>query len=323
MDRRRFLITSLAGAVAAPLAAAAQQAGKIARLGYLSAAPGRIELDDAFDNAIKALGYIEGKNLTMVRRYLGGRPDRARAAADELVAAKVDVLVVWSPPLTAAVKATGTDTPVVFLAGGAAVELGFVRSLARPGGNMTGVAFQPVDTLLPKYLEIARELVPSASLALMLVARGETAHRVPEVAEGAAKALRIGLRQVPYGTPEELTSALEAVGDAQVLVMPPSAILYLQRKQVIEAAERRRLPAVYGFREVTLDGGSASYSASLSDIAVRGAAYVDKILKGARPADLPVEQPTKYDLLLNLKTAKALGLTIPPSLLARADQVIE
>jgi putative ABC transport system substrate-binding protein len=325
MDRRRFLLTSLAGALAAPLVTEAQQAGKAPKIGYLIANAGRTPLDDAFDQALRDLGYIEGRNIIVHRRYLAGRMDRARAAAEELVGLNLDVIVVWSPPLTSAVKATGTRTSVVFLAGGAAVELGFAASLAHPGGTMTGIAFQPVDTLLPKYLEIAKQLVPHASRAALLVAPGETAYRVPEVAEAAAQSLKLHLRLVVAGTPEELTSALEVIGrgDAQVLVAPPSALLYVHRKQVVAFAEKQRLPGVYGFREVTVDGGLASFSANLSEIATKGATYVDKILKGAKPGDLPVEQPTKYDLVINLKTAKALGLTLPPLLLLRADQVLE
>jgi putative ABC transport system substrate-binding protein len=190
---------------------------------------------------------------------------------------------------------------------------------------MTGIAFQPIDTLLPKYLEIAKELAPHASRFALLIGPGETADRIPEVAETAAQALKIRLQRVLAGTPEELSSALEAVGhgDAQVLVVPPSALVFVQRKQVITFAERRRLPGVYGFREVTAEGGLASYSANVVEIASRGATYVDKILRGARPGELPIEQPTRYDLVINLKTARALGLTIPPSLLLRADQVIE
>jgi putative tryptophan/tyrosine transport system substrate-binding protein len=325
MDRRTFMGILAGSLLAVPLAAEAQQPGKAPKIGYLIATPGRTSLDDAFDQAMKDLGHVEGQNLTVVRQYLGGRIDRARAAAEELVDLKPDVIVVWSPPLTAAVKATGTQIPVVFLAGGAAVELGFAASLARPGGTMTGIAFQPVDTLLPKYLEIAKALVPNASRFALLVAPGETSHRVPEAAERAAQTLKIRLQRVVAGTPEELASALDGLahGDAQVLVAPPSALLYVHRKQVIAFAEGRRLPAVYGFREVTSDGGLASFSANLSEIATRGATYVDKILKGAKPGDLPIDQPTKYDLVINLKAAKALGLTIPPSLLQRADQVIE
>jgi putative tryptophan/tyrosine transport system substrate-binding protein len=325
MDRRRFLLTSLAGALAAPRTAATQGAGKGARIGYLIANAERGPLDDAFDQALRGLGWIEGRNITVQRRYLAGRMDQARAAAQDLAGLNLDVIVVWSPPLTSAVKATGTKTAVVFLAGSAAVELGFAASLARPGGTMTGIAFQPIDTLLPKYMEIAKELAPHATRFALLVAPGETAHRIPEASDRAAQTFKIRLQRVVAGTPEELSSALEAIGhgDAQVLVVPPSALVYVHRKQVIAFAERRRLPGVYCFREVTAEGGLASFSANLSEIASHGATYVDKILKGARPGELPIEQPTRYDLVINLKTAKALGLTIPPSLLARADQIID
>jgi len=325
ISRRAFVANAATGVLASSFAAKAQQAVKSPKIGYLIATAGRTPLDDVFDQAMKDLGHIEGRNISVFRRYLAGRIDQARAVAEELVGLKPDVIVVWSPPLTSAVKATGTQIPVVFLAGGAAVELGFAASLARPGGTMTGIAFQPVDTLLPKYLELAKGIAPKASRFALLVAPGETSHRIPEAADRAAQTLNIRLQRIVAGTPEELTSALDALahGDAEILVAPPSALLYVQRKQVIAFAEKRRLPAVYGFREVTLEGGLASYSANLSDIAVRGATYVDKILKGANPGDLPVEQPTRYELVINMKTAKALGLTMPPALLLRADEVIE
>ena len=325
MNRRTFLLGLTFGVLTGAGAAEGQGVVKGPQIGYLAVTAGRTPLDDAFDQAMKDRGYVEGRNISFVRRYLNGQIDRARAAAEELIALKPDVIVVWSPPLTSAVKATGTQIPVVFLAGGAAVELGFAQSLARPGGTMTGIAFQPVDTLLPKYLQIAKDLVPNATRFVLLVAPGETSHRVPEAAEKAAQTLKIRLQRIVAGTPEELTSALEALvhGDAQVLVAPPSALLYVHRKQVVAFAEKRHLPAVYGFREVSVDGGLASFSANLSEIAIRGATYVDKILKGAKPGDLPIDQPTKYDLVINLKAAKALGLTIPRSLLLRADQVIE
>jgi putative ABC transport system substrate-binding protein len=330
LSRRRFItgvvlaLTPL-GATASAQEYRAQRTGRGPRIGYLSASAERGPLDDAFDQALGSLGWIEGRNIRIQRRYLAGRMDQARAAAEELAGLTLDVIVVWSPPLTSAVKATGTKTPVVFLAGGAAVELGFAASLARPGGTMTGIAFQPIDTLLPKYLEIAKELAPHATRFALLVARGETAHRIPEASDKAAQTLKIRLQRIVVGTPEELTSVLEAIGqgDAQVLVVPPSALVYVHRKQVIAFAERRRLPGVYGFREVTTDGGLASFSANLLEIASRGATYVDKILKGARPGELPIEQPTRYDLVINLRTANALGLKIPPSLLARADHIIE
>src|SRR5262249_23440029 len=284
MNRRAF-VTGLGAVLAAPLVAEAQRGVRVPRIGYLIAHAGRGPLDDAFDDGLKRLGWMDGTNITVVRRYLAGRMDQARAAAEELAGLNLDVIVVWSPPLTSAVKATGTKTPVVFLAGGAAVDLGFAASLARPGGTMTGIAFQPIDTLLPKYLEIAKELAPRASRFALLVASGETAQRIPEAADRAAQSLKIRLQRVVAGTPEELTRALETIGhgDAEVLVVPPSALVYVQRKQLIAFAEKRRLPAVYAFREVTAEGGLASFSANLAEIATHGATYVDKILRGAKP----------------------------------------
>jgi putative ABC transport system substrate-binding protein len=277
MDRRRFLLTSLTGALAAPLAAESQQAVKRRTIGYFTPERGHSPTADAFDQALRGLGWIDGASITVQRRYLAGRMDQARAVAVELAGLNLDVIVVWSPPLTSAVKATGTKTPVVFLAGGAAVELGFATSLARPGGTMTGIAFQPIDTLLPKYLEIAKELASRASRFALLVSPNETAHRIPEVSDKAAQTLKIQLQRVVAETPEELTSALETLGrgDAQVLVVPPSALVFVHRKQVIAFAEQRRLPAVYGFREMTAEGGLVSFSANVLEIARRGATYVD------------------------------------------------
>jgi putative tryptophan/tyrosine transport system substrate-binding protein len=192
MDRRRFLVTALTGALAPARLVGAEPAIQRPVIGYLSPNPGPSPTSDAFDEALKGLGWREGAGITIHRRYLAGRMDQAQAAAQELAGLHLNVIVVWSPPLTSAVKATGTQTPVVFLAGGAAVELGFAASLARPGGTMTGIAFQPVDTLLPKYLEIAKEMAPRASRFAVLVGPGETAHRIPEVADKAAQLSRFG-----------------------------------------------------------------------------------------------------------------------------------
>jgi putative tryptophan/tyrosine transport system substrate-binding protein len=289
MDRRQFLVTALAGTLASPCVVAGQQAVKPRAIGYLSPNPGPSATSAAFDQALKVLGWVEGAGMTVHRRYLAGRMDRARSAAEELAGLNLDAIVVWSPPLALAVKATGTTTPVVFLAGGAAVELGFATSLARPGGTMTGIAFQPIDTLLPKYLEIAKELAPHASRFALLVAPGETAHRIPEVADKAAQTLKIRLQRVVAETPEELTSALGIIGqgDAEVLVVPPSALVYVHRKQVIAFAEKRRLPGIYGFREVTAEGGLASFSANLLEIASRARRMSIRFSRERGPGSFP------------------------------------
>jgi putative ABC transport system substrate-binding protein len=246
-------------------------------------------------------------------------------AAGELVRLNVDLMVVWSPAATAAAKNATSNIPIVFLAGGAAVEQGLVAGLARPGRNLTGFTFQANRTLAPKYLEILKELVPKLRRVAVLRVPAEDPDDETENYDAPARALNIRLRQIPLQGPEDLKGALASIEKdrPQALLGAPSGLLYVFRRDVAEFAVKHRLPAVYGLREVVEAGGLMSLSPNMLDIAIRGASYVDKILKGRPPSDLPVEQPTKFELVINLKTAKALGLTIPPSLLARADQVIE
>jgi len=306
----------------APLAADAQQTGKVYRIGTLGPAVGRGPLDEVFDQALKQLGWVEGKNLTFERRYTGGRIDQFAPAAAELVRLNVDLIVVWSPAATSAAKNATNIIPVVFLAGGAAIEQ---AGLARPGGNLTGITFQANRTLAPKYFEALRELVPKLSHVAVLRVPAEDPGDETENYESAARAFNIRLRQISLHKPEDLKDALASIerNRPQALLGAPSGLLYVFRKDIAEFAAKHRLPALYGLREVAEVGGSMSLSPSLVDIAIRGASYVDKILKGAKPADLPVEQPTTFELVINLKTAKALGLTIPRTLLVRADQLIE
>jgi len=326
MDRRTFLGTLAGALLAAPLAAEAEQAGKVWRIGWLSPAADRNNpIEDAFYRSMQELGYMEGRNLLVERRFTAGRPDQWAGAAADLVRLNVDLIVVWTPSGTVAVKNATSTIPVVFLAGGAAVESGLVASLPRPGGNVTGVTLQAQGSLVPKYFEILKELVPKLSFAAMF--RSPEDETAPETAKSEATAKALGIRLLTFRLhgPGELQGAFATIKKErpQALIANPGGLLYALRREIIEFAATNRLPAVYGFREVVADGGLMSLSPSLSDIAVRGAYYVDRILKGAKPADLPVEQPTKFELVINLKTAKALGLTIPPSLLQRADQVIE
>ena len=324
MDRRAFIGTLTGGLLAAPLAANAQQAGKVWRIGYLSPAQGHNPIDEAFERSMKDLGYIEGQNIRLERRYAAGRSEQLGSAAGELVRLNVDLIVVWSPAATRAVKDATTTIPVVFLAG-PAVESGLIASLPRPGGNLTGVTFQAQGSLVPKYFEILKELVPKLSLAAMF--RSPEDETAADMAKSEAVARTLGIRLLTFRLhePEELTGAFATIEKEkpQALIGNPGGLLYARRREIIEFAAKNRLPAVYGFREAVADGGLVTVSPSLPDIAVRGADYVDRIFKGAKPGDLPVEQPTKFELVINLKTAKALGLTIPPSLLQRADQVIE
>ena len=324
MDRRVFLATFTGGLLAAPLAAGAQ-AGKVWRIGWLLPAADRNNpIEDAFYRSMQELGYMEGRNLLVERRFTAGRPDQWAGAAADLVRLNVDLIVVWTPSATVAVKNATSTIPVVFLAGGS-VESGLVASLPRPGGNITGVTLQAQGSLVPKYFEILKELVPKLSFAAMF--RSPEDETAPETAKSEAIAKALGIRLLTFRLhgPGELQGAFATIKKErpQALIANPGGLLYALRREIIEFAATNRLPAVYGFREVVADGGLMSLSPSLSDIAVRGAYYVDRIFKGAKPADLPVEQPTKFELVINLKTAKALGLTIPPSLLQRADQVIE
>jgi putative ABC transport system substrate-binding protein len=274
---------------------------------------------------MKDLGYVEGKNLRLERRYTGGRSDQLPGAAAELVRLSPDLIVVWTPAGTVAVKDATSTIPVVFLAGGTGSARDVITGLPRPGGNFTGVTFLLTDmVIVPKYLEMLKELVPKLSRVVLLRTLAEISAASDEI-PAAARSLGIRLSIVPLRGPEDLKGAFARIEQEkpQGLVVPASGLLYVHRREVIDFAAQNRLPVVYGLREAVPDGGLMSLGPSLAEIAARGAFYVDKILKGAKPADLPVEQPTKWELVINLKTAKALGLKVSQSLLTRADQVIE
>jgi len=327
MDRRTFLGTLAGGLLSAPITAKAKPVRKSWRIGYLSPAEVHNPIDEAFERSMKVLGYVEGQNILFERRYTAGRLDRIDDIAAELVRLSVDLIVVWSPSLTLAVKNATRTVPIVFLAGGVGVLEGAVASLPHPGANLTGVTFQAgQENLEPKYLEMLKAVVPSLSRVALLRFAADDSAQPDEVVERAARSLGIiRLSITRLQRPEDLNAAFAKIKAArpQGLIAPPNSLLYAHRREVIEFAAATRLPAVYGFRELVQEGGLMSLSPSLSEIAARGGLYVDKILRGAKPADLPVEQPTKFELVINLKTAKALGLTIPPSLLQRADQVID
>jgi len=325
ISRRKLIGSATAGLFVAPLAGLAEQTAKVWRIGYLSPAQAHNAIDEAFDQSLKNLGYIEGQNLRLERRYTAGRSDKVDSAIAELVGLNADLIVVWSPGLTEAVKNATTTIPVVFLAGGLVVEKGIVSNLARPGGNLTGISDQAAMTLTGKLLQILKELVPELSHAGLLRVPLDSTALPSDMTLAAARSLGIRLSIFPFWSPEDLKGVFADVERErpQGLVVDRSGVLYARRREFIEFAAKNRLPTVYGLREVVTDGGLVSYDSNLPDIAARGAHYVDKILKGMRPGDVPVEQPTKYELVINLKTAKALSLTIPPSLLARADQMIQ
>jgi putative ABC transport system substrate-binding protein len=322
MDRRRFLVTSLAGVVAAPLGAGAQPS-KIWLIGELVTSES-VGLD-TFRQRLGERGYFEGQNLLIEYRDAEGRPERLPALATELVQLRVDVIVTFGTQAAFAAKQATTVIPIVMGTSGEAVGAGLIQSLARPGGNITGITGSSPE-LSGKRLQLLKEAFPKKYQVAVLWDPRNPLHvleRKKTVA--AAQMLGLKLQWLEARTPEEIEAGFSAAAKARadVLVVFPGPVFVTSRAQIVGLAAKYGLPAMYGFREYTEAGGLMSYGPNISDMLGRAATYVDKILKGAKPADLPVEQPTTFELIINLKTAKALGLTIPPSLLARADQVIE
>jgi putative ABC transport system substrate-binding protein len=327
--KRRDFITLVGGAAAAwPLAANAQQKGKLPLIGVLN--PGSTDVPGAagFYDGLRELGYTEGSNVAIERRYGESNTDRFQQLATDLVRLKVDVIVVISTsPARAAKRATST---IPIAVGGMADPVGdeLVVSLARPGGNVTGTTFLGPE-LIAKRFGLLKEAIPGLSRVAALWHPDAYGKRTMEAmlreTETAAQALRLQLQLVPAVGPGDLDGAFAAMTreHADAVIQLPSPMLYGEHKRIVELAAKSRLPAMYAAREFVEDGGLMSYGASLPDLFRRLATYVDKILKGANPADLPVEQPTKLELAFNLKTAKELGLVIPREVLLLADEVIE
>ncbi len=322
MDRRRFLLTSLAGALAAPLVAEAQPA-KVARIGYLSARSASADSThiEAFRQGLRDVGYVEGQNAVVEARYADSKSGRLPALAAELVRLQVDVIVAApTPAVRAAQKATPT-IPIVMAVSSDPVGEGIVARLARPGGNITGLSAAAAETSA-KRIEFLKVIAPAAS-QIAYLADAATAQQPIRDTEAAGRTLGVQVKTVLVRNPSELDAALSTLKNASVGGLIVSLSLQESWRQIADMARKSRLPTVSGPREFVEVGGLMAYGPQYSDLFRRAATYVDKILKGAKPADLPVEQATKFELVINLKTAKALGLTIPPSLLARADQVIE
>jgi len=330
MMNRRAFVTGLGAVLAAPLAAKAQQAGKVARIGYLAPnlAANR-HANEAFRQGLRDLGYIEGRNVVIEYRDDEGKLERLPALAAELVALEVDVIVTGATAHALAAKQATTTLPIVFAAAGDPVSNGLVTSLARPGGNVTGLSVLASSDLVGKRLEYLKQVVPGVNRVAYLwhpgAADGRTQEGVLKEAGVAARALGLRLEIVEARGPADFNRAFSDMKRARAgaLAVSPSAMFAGEARHLVDLAARDRLPAVYPWREYVDTGGFMAYGPNVADSFRRAATYVDKILKGARPGDLPVEQPTKFELVINLKTAKALGLTIPPSLLARADEVIE
>jgi putative ABC transport system substrate-binding protein len=330
MKRREFL-SLLGGAAAAwPLAARAQQAGKMPRIGLLS--PGHPESADANSDALqeglRELGYTEGQNIAIERRYGQWKLDLLPSLAAELVASKVDLIVARSTTAARVAKQATSTIPIVAIAMADPIEDDLVASLARPGGNVTGTTFLGPE-LVAKRLQLLRDVIPGLSRVAALwhpraYSESTTAGILKEL-EVAAQTLGLQLQLVPAVGPEEFASAFSAMTSerADAFIVLPSPMLFGEYRRIVSLAASSRLPAMYQAREFVDAGGLVSYGANLPDLFRRTATYVDKILKGAKPADLPVEQPTKFELVINLKTARELGLTITRDFLLVADEVIE
>ena len=327
--RRRDLITRVAGAVAAwPLAVGAQQPGRIARIGYLGNPAANPQFTEAFRQGLRDLGWVENRNVVIEFRDAQGKLELLSVFAAELVANKVDVILVTSTAAALAAKHATANVPIVFATVPDPVTSGLVVSLSRPGGNATGLSNQGSDTLA-KTLQLLTQAVAGITRVAILRQPGAFGERTEQhmlgQAEGAARSLGVQGHLVEARLPADIDRAFAeiAAARAQALMVLTSGMLISQRGHIVELAAKSRLPSVYPWREAVDAGGLLSYGPSFVDLFRRSAAYVDKILKGAKPADLAVEQPTKFETVINLKTAKALGLTIPPLVLAQADEVIE
>ncbi len=317
------LVAVALGLLAAPLAAEAQQPRKIPRIGVLRSGSPPDRTVEAFRQGLHDLGYVEGQNIALEIRWAELKHARLPALAAELVGLKVDILAASGPPAIRAVKEATSTIPIVMMAMDDAVGHGFVASLARPGGNVTGLSFQ-TDELSGKWLQLLKEALPTATrLAVLWDATG-TVNQLKTV-ERLGPSVGVQLHILEVRRPEDLEGAFEAAKKrgAQGLIILGAPFLTVQIPRLVELATKSRLPAVYYSRDFAHAGGLMAYGPSLPAMFRRAATYVDKILKGAKPADLPVEQPMRFELVINLKTAKALGLTLPQSILIRADQVIQ
>jgi putative ABC transport system substrate-binding protein len=323
-----LLVTLTLGILAAPVVTDAQAAGKVYRIGFLggssaSAVSHRVE---AFRQGLHALGYVEGQNIVIEYRWAEGRNERFPDLAAELVRLKVDVICAMPMPAAVAAKNATGSIPIVTALAVDPAETGLIASLARPGGNVTGLTATAGPEIVGKQLELLKAAVPRVSRVAVLWNSTSPENRpILREAEGAARALRLELQLLEARTPDEFDSAFAAMTRerAGALVVLGDAMFLLHRTRLAELAAKRRLPTMGALREYAEAGGLMAYATNFSDLFRRAAVFVDKILKGARPADLPMEQPTRFELIINLKTAKALGLTIPPSVLIRADQLIQ
>jgi ABC-type uncharacterized transport system substrate-binding protein len=328
--RRREFISLVGGATALPLAARGQQAGKVYRVGVIGIATPVLDLTEpairAFVQGLRVLGYVEGQNLILEFRSARGQLERLGDIVAELVHLKADVIVTSGNPTARAAKAVTTTVPIVALGVNDPVGDGLVQSLGRPGGNITGLTIRVGPEIEAKRLELLKEMLPGVSQVAYLGSKENQDWGAPwgKSVRTAAQAMGVALVLAEH-TQGQYTDAFAVISRAraEALFVGPSPMAYGDRALIVGFATRTHMPCIFLWREAVDLGGLMSYGVSVTDIFRRAANYVDKILKGSKPADLPVEQPIKFELIINLKTAKALGLTVPPSLLARADEVIE
>jgi len=323
---RRAFIGALAGVLlAAPLATESQQTRKIPTIGVLWATPRVDRMTNAFEQGLSDRGWFNGQNIAIEHRFAEGHFDRLPALAAELVGLRPDVIVADAAPATKAAKRATRSIPIVFAVHGDPIGAGDIESLSHPGGTITGLTLMHPE-LIGKQLDLLKQAVPRASrVAVLWNAANSTKTLDWRELKPTARTLRIALQSREVRSPGDFDAAFAAIRDERpdALLTLGDALTFSARGSITDFAAKERLPALYQYREFVEGGGLMSYGADLADSFRRAAVYVDKILKGAKPADLPVEQPTKFELVINLKTAKALGLTIRPSLLQRADEVIQ
>ena len=326
MDDRRRFVTGLGLLLASPVVAHAQPVGKLPRVGYLFyGSPGPSREIDAFRQGLRELGYIEGHSIALEYRFASGQVERYPELAAELVRLKVDVIVAAATPQALSAKQATRSIPIVFVLVADAVGAGLITNFARPGGNITGLTSSSAE-LGGKRLELLKQMVPNASRVAILYNPTDRSNvLILKQLQESVPMLGLILQPLEVREPREFEGAFVAMTRkrAQAMFAPAGALTFEHRKVLVDLAAKHRIPAMWGHRSFVDAGGLMSYAVNLYDQNRQAAVFVDKILKGAKPGDLPVEQPTKFELVINLRPAKALGLTIPPSLLVRADQVIE
>jgi putative ABC transport system substrate-binding protein len=325
---RRAFMALAGGALLTPLAARAQPSGRVPRIGYLAPVDrrGAFVAQEAFFDGLRELGYVQGTNIIIESRYADGQFERLPGLAAELVNLKVDAIVCVLTQASLAAKNATSTIPIVIAGVSDPVASGLVANLARPGGNVTGTSSQTSE-VVGKSLEFLKEVIPAVGRVAALWNPGNAVFQAQllKEAEAGAAALKVQLKAFGARNPGELNAAFAAIDRERVdaLLVLADPFLAVQQRQIVDFASERRLPAIYGIKVFGAAGGLMTYSPNMDAQFRRAASYLDRILKGARPADLPVEQPVRFELVVNLRTAKALGITIPPGVLARADEVIE